>query len=52
MPVPVESLRDASQIEQWHREKGMLAFALLELQACGASGFQRYSARRPALLQV
>jgi hypothetical protein len=30
IPVPIESLRDASLIEQWHREKGMLAFALRE----------------------
>ena len=30
MPVPINSLRDASLIEQWHREKGMLAFALRE----------------------
>jgi hypothetical protein len=30
IPVPIESLRNASLIEQWHREKGMLAFALRE----------------------
>jgi len=29
-PVPIESLRNASLIDQWHREKGMLAFALRE----------------------
>jgi hypothetical protein len=29
-PVPIDSLRNASQIDQWHREKGMLAFALRE----------------------
>lgn len=35
MPVPIESLRNTSQIDQWHREKGMLAFALREPQAGG-----------------
>jgi hypothetical protein len=30
IPVPIDSLRNASLIEQWHREKGMLAFALRE----------------------
>ena len=35
IPVPIESLRDAAQIEQWHREKGMLAFSLREPQAGG-----------------
>jgi len=29
-PVPIDSLRNASQIDQWYREKGMLAFALRE----------------------
>ena len=28
LPVPIESLRDAALIDQWHRENGMLAFAL------------------------
>lgn len=28
LPVPLESLRDAALIDRWHREKGMLAFAL------------------------
>jgi hypothetical protein len=28
IPVGIDSLRDAMQIEQWHRDKGMLAFAL------------------------
>lgn len=28
LPVPIDTLRDAEQIERWHREKGMLAFAL------------------------
>src|SRR3989338_2042828 len=48
IPVPIDSLRNASQIEQWHREvgqegkprsgcsqKGMLAFALREPQIGG-----------------
>lgn len=35
IPVPIDSLRDAAQIEQWHREKGMLAFALREPQTGG-----------------
>lgn len=35
IPVPIDSLRNASQIEQWHREKGMLAFSLREPQAGG-----------------
>ena len=30
IPVPIDSLRNASQIDQWHREKGMLAFSLRE----------------------
>lgn len=28
IPVPIESLANPALIEQWHREKGMLAFAL------------------------
>ena len=36
IPVPIDSLRDAGQIEQWHREKGMLAFSLREPQAAGS----------------
>ena len=28
LPLPIESLCDAALIDQWHREKGMLAFAL------------------------
>lgn len=35
IPVPIDSLRDAAQIEQWHRDKGMLAFALREPQVGG-----------------
>ena len=35
IPVPIDSLRDAKQIEQWYREKGMLAFALREPQTGG-----------------
>ena len=30
IPVTIDSLRNSSQIDQWHREKGMLAFALRE----------------------
>src|SRR3990172_5043432 len=30
IPVSIDTLRNANQIEQWHREKGMLAFALRE----------------------
>lgn len=30
IPVPIDLLRNASQIDRWHREKGMLAFALRE----------------------
>lgn len=30
IPAPIDSLKNASLIEQWHREKGMLAFALRE----------------------
>ena len=36
IPVPIDSLKNASQIEQWHREKGMLAFALREPQTGGS----------------
>jgi hypothetical protein len=36
IPVPIDSLRNANQIEQWHREKGMLAFPLREPQAGGS----------------
>ena len=36
VPVPIDSLRNASQIDQWHREKGMLAFGLREPQAGGS----------------
>ncbi len=35
IPVPIDSLRNANQIEQWYREKGMLAFALREPQIGG-----------------
>lgn len=35
-PVPIDSLRNANQIEQWHREMGMLAFALREPQVGGS----------------
>ena len=36
MPVAIDSLRDAQQIEQWHREKGMLSFSLREPQIGGS----------------
>ncbi|MDD5058402.1 MAG: hypothetical protein PHQ60_11075 [Sideroxydans sp.] len=35
IPVPIDALRNAGQIEQWYREKGMLAFALREPQVGG-----------------
>jgi hypothetical protein len=35
IPVPIESLRNADQIDEWHREKGMLAFSLREPQTGG-----------------
>jgi hypothetical protein len=30
IPVPIDSLKNAALIEQWHRKKGMLAFVLCE----------------------
>ena len=30
IPVPIDTLRNAGQIDQWHHEKGMLAFTLRE----------------------
>ncbi|MFA7281771.1 MAG: nucleotidyl transferase AbiEii/AbiGii toxin family protein [Sterolibacterium sp.] len=36
IPVPIDSLRNAGQIEQWHREKDMLTFTLREPQAAGS----------------
>lgn len=36
IPVPIESLMNADQIDQWHREKGMLAFSLREPQVGGS----------------
>lgn len=36
IPAPIDSLRNTSQIDQWHREKGMLAFALREPQIGGS----------------
>ncbi|MEJ8853076.1 hypothetical protein WKW79_00760 [Variovorax robiniae] len=30
IPAPIDSLKNASLLDQWHREKGMLAFALRE----------------------
>jgi hypothetical protein len=37
IPVPIETLRNADQIDQWHREKGKLAFALREPQIGGSA---------------
>jgi hypothetical protein len=34
-PVAIESLKDRDLLDQWRREKGMLAFALREPQAGG-----------------
>lgn len=36
IPVSIESLKNAQQIDVWHREKGMLAFALREPQVAGS----------------
>ena len=36
IPVSIDALRSAQQIDQWCREKGMLAFALREPQAGGS----------------
>ncbi len=36
IPVPIDSLKNASFIDQWHREKGMLAFALREPGVAGS----------------
>jgi len=36
IPVAMDSLRNASLIDQWHREKGMLAFALREPRIGGS----------------
>jgi hypothetical protein len=36
IPVPMDSLRNPAQIDQWYQEKGMLAFSLRE-QAAGGS---------------
>jgi hypothetical protein len=35
-PVPLESLRNSTLLDQWHKEKGMLAFALREPQVAGS----------------
>ena len=34
--VPIDSLKNASLIDEWHREKGMLAFALREPAIAGS----------------
>ena len=36
IPVPIDSLKNAELIERWHREKGMLAFALREPGVAGS----------------
>lgn len=36
IPVPMDSLRNAGLLDQWHREKGMLAFGLREPHAGGS----------------
>ena len=36
IPVSIDSLKNAKQIDQWHKEKGMLAFALREPQVSGS----------------
>lgn len=36
MPVSIEALKNPGQLEQWYREKGMLAFALREPQIGGS----------------
>ena len=37
MPVPIDSLRNPVQIEQWRSEKGMLAFSLRESKPAGTA---------------
>ena len=37
IPVPIDSLKNSSLIDQWHQEKGMLAFALREPGAGGSA---------------
>ncbi len=36
IPVSIEALKDAEQIERWYSEKGMLAFALREPTIAGS----------------
>ena len=36
IPVPIDALKNAQQIARWHREKGMLAFALREPKIGGS----------------
>jgi len=36
IPVSIDSLKNAKQIDQWHKEKGMLAFAIREPQVSGS----------------
>lgn len=37
IPVSIDSLKNSTQIDQWYREKGMLAFSLREPQAGGGA---------------
>lgn len=36
VPVDINSLKNSQQLQQWHREKGMLAFALREAHIGGS----------------
>jgi hypothetical protein len=36
IPVPIDSLKNADLIDKWHKEKGMLAFALREPGLAGS----------------
>lgn len=35
LPVPLEALADAAQVDAWHREKNMIAFSLRESTPAG-----------------
>jgi hypothetical protein len=37
IPVPLDSLRSAVQLDQWRQEKGMLAFSLRESKPAGTA---------------
>jgi len=36
IPVPIDALKNAALLDRWHREKGMLAFALREPGIAGS----------------